>query len=794
MNNPDDPNALTFLILLTSFGLVQHVRGPTHQSGHTLDLVITRSDNALIWSTVAYDQCISDHYPVCATLVTPKALNPTREVSYRRIKAIDKEQLDRFIEASSLSSPSENASLEDNVTNYQQILTGILDVVAPLRSSTVRIRVNADWYNDEIRAEKQRRRQAERRWRKSKLPADRELFIVAKNRTQSMIDEAKSLHYREKVSACSDDPKKLFRVVDTLLGNSTESPLPVHDSRIELATRFSDFFIEKIVTIQSAIPSVDNPPRLQAPPLQSQLAAFQPLDAADICALISGAAPKSCELDPLPSPLVKDLLSLRPIISRIVNQSLATGAFPTEYKSAVVRPLLKKPSLDRDSLKNYRPVSNLSFVSKLIERAVASQLASHLRDNDLMEPRQSAYRPGHSTETALLSIHNEIVCALGDGKAVLLVLLDLSAAFDTVHHPTMLSTLESLGVTGTPLKWFESYLSDRSQAVQVGDAKSDPAALDCGVPQGSVLGPILFTMYTSSLGALLREQDVSYHLYADDSQLLLTCDPRDPFPAIARMEACIHAVQAWMGCHSLKMNGDKTEILLITSKPMRKALPDIQLCIDGHNVQPSTSAKNLGVTFDHHASMERHITSVCRLSYMQLRRLRRIKKLLPRDVLEALVHAFVTSRLDYCNSLYLGIPQNQLERLQRIQNCAARLVTDSGAREHITPVLQTLHWLPVKQRVLFKVLLIVFKSMHNLTPQYLSKLINVHVPSRRLRSSNQNFLTIPFTRSSFIKKCAFSVAGPTLFNTLPINIRQAESVSIFKQLLKTYLFHSYYFA
>ena len=179
---------------------------------------------------------------------------------------------------------------------------------------------------------------------------------------------------------------------------------------------------------------------------------------------------------------------------------------------------------------------------------------------------------------------------------------------------------------------------------------------------------------------------------------------------------------------------------------------------------------------------------------MQLRRLRRIKKLLLRDVLEALVHTFVTSRLDYCNSLYLGIPQNQLERLQRIQNCAARLVTDSGAREHITPELQTLHWLPVKQRVIFKVLLIVLKSTHNLTPPYLSQLINVHVPSRRLRSSNQNCFNTPFTRSSFMKNCAFSIAGPTLFNTLPINIRQAESVPIFKRLLKTYLFHNYFFA
>jgi hypothetical protein len=327
----------------------------------------------------------------------------------------------------------------------------------------------------------------------------------------------------------------------------------------------------------------------------------------------------------------------------------------------------------------------------------------------------------------------------------------MSLAMISLRHPTMLSTLERLGVTGTALNWLFSYLSSRSQSVRVEDVKSTPADLTCGVPQGSVLGPILFTIYTSSLGDLLRRHQVSYHLYADDTQLWIECDPRDPSQAVSQMETCISSVKTWMAAHSLKMNETKTEFVLVASKRVHKNIPNVELRIGDHLVRPSPCAKNLGVTFNSNATMETHISSVCRSSYLHLRRLRRIKPYLPTESLESLVHAFVTSRLDYCNSLYLGAPCSQIQRLQRIQNCAARLLTGTGRCDHITPVLKSLHWLPVQQRILFKTLLLVFKTQNNIAPKYLCDMIQSYVPSRRLRSGDQLLLSIPFTKSSLVK-------------------------------------------
>eukprot|EP00914_Ancora_sagittata_P027125 GHVO01053152.1.p1 GENE.GHVO01053152.1~~GHVO01053152.1.p1 ORF type:complete len:211 (-),score=15.80 GHVO01053152.1:333-965(-) len=189
--------------------------------------------------------------------------------------------------------------------------------------------------------------------------------------------------------------------------------------------------------------------------------------------------------------------------------------------------------------------------------------------------------------------------------------------------------------------------------------------------------------------------------------------------AITQMESCIAAVKSWMTENLLKMNNEKTEFLVISSKQMQKRLVPVHLHVGGAGIQPSARARNLGVLFNQHATMETQISSVCRSAYLQLRCLRRIQKYIDNDALESLVHAFITSKIDYCNSLYIGTPKHQLQRLQRIQNCAARLLVGAERYEHITPILKYLHWLPVDQRVIFKILLLVFKAANNIGPVYL---------------------------------------------------------------------------
>ena len=324
-----------------------------------------------------------------------------------------------------------------------------------------------------------------------------------------------------------------------------------------LVNDIADFFVSKIDIIRSNIDALslsclkDTVPHEFEIGLQKGLSSFKPLTEAAICKLIQSSAKKSCALDPLPTPLVVSCLDvLLPVITTIVNSSLLHGHFPSNRKEAIVTPILKKPSLTSE-FTNLRPISNLQFISKLTERAVFDQLKTHLLDHALYPLLQSAYRKSHSTETALIKVQNDILMNMDLQQVTLLVLLDLSAVFDTIDHQVLLNRLRlsSVWIRGNALKWKASYLSDRTQRVSFENSLSHSRYLSCGVPQGSCLGPLLFPMYASKLFDIIKGHLPYTHAYADDTQLYLSY-----IIAVDAMERCVSAIRCWMIKDKLKVN------------------------------------------------------------------------------------------------------------------------------------------------------------------------------------------------------------------------------------------------
>ena len=582
-------------------------------------------------------------------------------------------------------------------------------------------------------------------------------------------------------------------VTSELFPSKNENDFPNSVPIEQLPNLLGKFFVDKVEDIRTLLDSSDQ--IVSYSTFEGEkLERLKTIDDSYLEKLISSRPIKLSTLDALPPSLFRLCLGdLIPVYSTIINDSLASGSVPKIFKEALVHPLLKKEGLDIENMKNYRPVSNLLFDAKLLERVVDEQLQTHVKANNIIDENQSAYKKDHSCETALLYILNNLLFNADSKKISLLTLLDLSAAFDTIDHRILIRRLEeSFGIAGTALAWFESYLSDRSQRIVVEGHMSDKFSLKYGVPQGSVLGPVLFSLYTQPLSTVIRAHHVEHHKYADDTQLLKAAAPTDITSACGKLEKCIGDVKVWMSSNKLKLNGDKTELLASGTKYFLKKMKNPpSLSIDDSTVEPSDCVRNLGVFFDKTLSMHEHISSVCKSANYELRKIASVRRFLTFSAVVQLVSSLVLSRLDYCNSLFVGLPDTELSRLQNVMNNAARMIFGRSKHQHVTPLLHRLHWLPVKQRITYKIATLAFRKFDDSLPRYLSDLLTIErrVTGRTTRSSHlRRLLPPPLSRNKTTDERLFSIVAPEIWNRLPSSLRDSATLPAFKAGLKTHLF------
>ena len=373
------------------------------------------------------------------------------------------------------------------------------------------------------------------------------------------------------------------------------------------------------------------------------------------------------------------------------------------------------------------------------------------------------------------------------------VLLDLSAAFDTVDHSIMLRRLDSrFHVKGVVHQWMHSYLSGWSSRVIIDGELSDPWPLQYGVPQGSVLGPILFSTYIAPISDIIKSHQIHYILYADDIQLVAVYDSNSPDnvqEVLSRLSACIVDISAWMSTNFLKLNSAKTEFVAFgRSASSLNLTSNLHLTIGDKIIPLSPKIMNLGVCMDSTLRLTPHVDYIVRTCNFHLRNLWRIRRFIDNKTCHHAVRALIISRLDYCNSLFTLLLGKDIKRLKSIQNRAARLVFNVGRATPTMPLLRELHWLPIPQRIQFKLCLHIHKIITSSAPEHLSNCISLYKPSRTLRSSQDTTrLQIPRSNYSFSAN-RFGVTAPKAWNNIPQHIREMTSTPLFKQHLKTYLF------
>ena len=486
-----------------------------------------------------------------------------------------------------------------------------------------------------------------------------------------------------------------------------------------------------------------------------------------------------------PAILKENLDIFIPVLCDLVNASLDSGSIDGA-KLAHITPLIKGMNLDNSEYKNYRPISNLSFVGKLIERVVLRRLNKHMTENNLHASQQSGYKKSHSTETLLLRVVNDLLIASTENRATVVMLLDLSVAFDTVDHHKLLSILEKeLGISGIALKWFQSFLCGRCQKVRVSGEDSIEIIIKFGVPQGSVLGPVLFNIYIRSLYNTIRSKKFSVHGYADDHQVYKSFKSKEEYSIMVEdVPSCFIEINHWMQTHYLKLNPAKTEIIVFGSPAVLSDLHikgvflDSKICI-----RLSPVVKNLGFRLDSSLCFRQQVTALKTSCFHKLRYIAKMNSYLNKSQITVLVQAVILSSIDYCNALYFGCHKTVIHTLQMIQNRACRIIFGLKKRDSVNTKLQGLHWLKVEERICFKILMLTYKAVNGLSPMYLSELVQMNNQSNR-----RSTLHIPTSSCSR----AFQVAAPKLWHELPSEIQNSESLLIFKKRLKTYLFKRSY--
>ena len=784
--------------IISKHNFEQIVASSTHKHGGILDLVlVNRSILGKFNDLEVHNNLkLSDHFPVTLNMeVDVCQSRPKIKVKSHKFTEDHAVLFSRSITNKTASNPGSNVN--QLVESFNEICAQSCKEVCPPLERFVFRRTSQVWYDETLRNLKQETRCAERAWRKNKNMDTESRYLTLKLNYFKLIEEKRGSYYNRRISHANGNMRDLFNIVNSLSGDRNEKILPENICIEILPEKFALYFDSKIQKLRNSliedIPiSVDQENDVENSIIEDEtgLNQFQTINILQLKAQFKDMNKKYCVGDPVPIKMISSCFdSLCPLILEIVNESLTSGIFPQPLKHAIVSPIIKDENGDREDFKNYRPISNTPILAKIIEKTILIQLNNYLSDNNLYIESQSAYKKDHSCETAVLKIINDIQDEFSKNNMVILLMLDLSAAFDTIDQDILLSKLENqFKIGGNALKLLTSYLKNRTYAVHINEKWSDVHDLTYGVPQGSILGPMLFSLYISDIESIALQDGLTPQMYADDTSLYIGFQPLTEFSTSARkIGECLSRIREFMTKNYLKLNVDKTQVIfcglprtLSLHQSRTREICDI-IEVDEQNVKKS--AKSLGAVIDSSLNFDDMIFETCRGAYFKLNKLQNMRDVLPEDLKLTLIKCYVISRIDYCNFMYANCPKKKINKLQKCLNSAVRFVYNVRKSSSITPFLKKAHILPMSYRIKYKLCFYMYKISRQSAPAYLCRMFQQYVTNRPLRSSEDS--TIMETQLG-----SNTIAGKMCltWNELPRSIRDIQSINTFKTSLKTHYF------
>ncbi|XP_029171149.1 uncharacterized protein LOC114940599 [Nylanderia fulva] len=676
-----------------------------------------------------------------------------------------------------------SANMDEKIGIFNAKILDIYDAHAPWKQFRYK-NLPAPWLTTEIRAAMKSRDMARRIWRRRKGDVYYSRFKVLRNQVQNMVRTAKRDYYY-KVFSRANGAGEVWGGLRHLglikpKGSGSCLSCSVED--------LNSFFVREAGLSEIGFDE-NNIDDICSGEFEDKDFHWEHVMPIMIRRTILRAKSNAIGSDGISIKMLKLVIDgILPILEHLFNFSLMSGEFPSQWRSALVCPIpkIKNPT----SVKHYRPISILPALSKILERVACEQINRYLEREDLRDQCQFAYRKNYSTQTCLIRMMDDVRQAVDLRMVTISVFFDFSKAFDRVNHRLLIKKLKELNFSDSTLTWIYSYLSGRTQVVKdaVAGTVSSSSSVKVGVPQGSVLGPLLFTLYLADFGKVLRH--CRYNFYADDLQIYLHCEPKNIIHAVKSINDDIDAVLLWSTTNGLILNADKTQAIIMgTSRYINalynSALPEIR--VDGHAVQYLSSVKYLGLVIANNLSWEKQIINTTKRIRTTLYQLKLCKHMFP-DILKIrLVTALIFPHIDYCCAAMTDITGEQSLKLYRGVNACVRFIFNTRFDVHISPFYERLSWLKIDSRRLYFVGCLTYNALRTKQPTLLHSNYrqNTHTSERTTRATREVFIQ-PHCRTETYKR-SFRLTSITFWNNLPNDIRHSTSFSDFKQKLYAHL-------
>ena len=767
----------------------QIVKEPTRVTPHSsslIDLILTSSTISTVQSGV---QCIgfSDHSLVF-TVLKGKCQTFSPKISkIRSFRSFDEVKFKKDLSELDWSEiHSNDCSVQRMWDCFKSKIQSLCDKHAPFIS--VRRKCNGvPWITDEYIKVACERDFYRKKYKSSNLTSDWDKFKLYRNRANNLNKRLKKEYFENEFIQCGNDVNKNWKILKNLIPSkcsNTDYKIIINGDIITDSSKIVNILNETFNDVSERLKDSTSTRNSDCnPDVNTMNTLFKsnkefkfkeiPVDFVK-SELLSIDCKKATGMDGLHPKLLKlaaDYIS-EPL-TFIFNCSLKTSHIPMDFKMARVTPIHKGGSYE---VNNFRPISVLPVLSKILEKAVHKQLYAYLNENGMLSSQQSGFRPSHSTATCITDIVDYLLSNMNTKQITGSIFLDLKKAFDVISHDKILNKLFYYGIRNKEHCWFFNYLVGRKQCVSMYQCTSDFVTIKSGVPQGSILGPLLFCLYINDLCNLDFHPNTKISLYADDTAVF--SHGYDVLQVQEILQKDFDLIVKWLENNDMYLHPSKTKIMLFGPK---KKIQNKQPVIKFYNtaLEQVDKTKYLGLIFDSQLLWNDHILYIHSKISRSIGCIRRVKHLIPKKILINLYYAFILPHIDYCCTAWGSCSKMNLAKIQRLQNKYARLVLNADSFTSQCYLTTTLNWQSVEQRIKFQYCLLVFKILKNMVPPYLKRLISPYSQTYCTRYSENNTLSIPHPKSDY-KKRSFSFTASSLFNKLPISVQLSHTIHTFK--------------